>query len=91
MTTTAEKIKVMQAFEDGAEIEWHNGSQWVSREAPEWNWCDCDYRIAPKPPATILVGVDMENNQISHTTATETYRFSAPYRTCKYIFDGYVD
>lgn len=47
MTTTQEKIKVMQAFVDGKEIEFRNyrKSDWVISADPIWNWIDNDYRV----------------------------------------------
>lgn len=54
MTTLAEKIAVMQAFERGEKIETliTNG-EWIEVSFPMWDWQDCDYRIAPKPKKTI--------------------------------------
>ena len=55
---TKEMIEVMQAFEDGKEIEEsqrykdkENGmpyNKWVMVEQPIWNWSNNDYRIKPK-------------------------------------------
>lgn len=49
MKTTKEKIKVMQAFEDGKEVEYINkgfkGSRWLAvHKDPLWNWHTHDYR-----------------------------------------------
>jgi len=49
---TAEKIVVMQAFEDGKEIEYfcdESTSPWRVTNNPEWCWDSCDYRIKPDP------------------------------------------
>lgn len=45
-------IAVMQAHVDGKPIERRKvGSPWWGRvEAPNWNWVNCDYRIAPIAP-----------------------------------------
>lgn len=52
MTTTAEKIAVMQAFEDGKEIEHSaNGVFWGQSQTPTWNWEALHYRIKPEPLA----------------------------------------
>lgn len=61
--TTAEKIAVMQAYEDGEEIEFKikadANSAWLSVGCTnefEWNWFSFDYRVKPKPapiPMTI--------------------------------------
>lgn len=54
MKPTAEKIKVMQAFEDGAEIEVtgkpHVSWRLLTIDKPKWNWGTCNYRVAEKPP-----------------------------------------
>ncbi len=44
-----EKIKVMQHFENGGEVEWtfEDGDEWV-KATPQWNWVDFDYRIYEK-------------------------------------------
>jgi len=46
---TADKIKVMQAYLDGAEIEYNGGSGWITQskaEVPCWDWTLFDYRIS---------------------------------------------
>lgn len=48
MTTTKEKIKVMQAYEDGRAIEVSSGCGWHEKQNPSWNWEYCDYRIKPE-------------------------------------------
>lgn len=50
MTTTAEKIAVMQAFERGDKVEFRTISGgWAIHEDPSWNWSNTEYRVAPKP------------------------------------------
>lgn len=51
MKTTAEMIAVMQAYEDGKEIEfYHNGySKWRKSPDPTWDWYRNDYRVKPEP------------------------------------------
>jgi hypothetical protein len=56
MTTTAEKIKIMQAFKDGQQIQVRGTTglgycSWsdTTIKNPVWNWRDTEYRIAPKP------------------------------------------
>lgn len=50
-TTTAEKIAIMQAFEDGEEVQRYSKhyKEWVLEILPLWNWCQSDYRIKPQP------------------------------------------
>ncbi len=47
------QIKVMQAYKEGAEIEYMKEclieESWVTTSEPAWNWSACDYRIKPKP------------------------------------------
>lgn len=49
--TTQEMIEVMQAYEDGKEIEfkWKGKDIWRGIEHPAWYWNGCDYRIKPEP------------------------------------------
>lgn len=55
MKTTREKIGVMEAFEQGEEIEIRSltlkfdCAQWSRCPDPGWNWVEADYRIKPKP------------------------------------------
>lgn len=49
MTTLAEKIAVMQAYERGEKIEFrqHRGKDdWKRVTSPVWDWSVCDYRVA---------------------------------------------
>ena len=67
--TTKEKIEVMQAFEDGKEIEgrptyvtkggydpgWHS----IDGE-PSWNWDQCKFRVKTDAPASLLSRIEQE-------------------------------
>lgn len=49
MTTLAEKIAVMQAYERGEEIEFRrhlDKNNWRRVTSPIWDWSVCDYRVA---------------------------------------------
>jgi hypothetical protein len=50
-STTAGKIAVMQAFEDGKKIQAKRKASgvWVQADAPTWDWYGVEYRIAPEP------------------------------------------
>ncbi len=52
--TTQEKIAVMQAYEDGAEIESRrlDAYVWLSTPHPDWDWGCVDYRIKQTPKVT---------------------------------------
>jgi len=45
MKTTAEKIKVMQHFEDGGRTEGYICGSWNTSVCPMWDWAKHDYRI----------------------------------------------
>ena len=51
MKTTKEMIAVMQAFENGAEIECalncYVNKKWDDTKNPKWDWYENDYRIKP--------------------------------------------
>lgn len=50
MTTTAEKIAVMQAFERGEKVDYRaQFGLWTPAPDPSWNWGACEYRVAHKP------------------------------------------
>ena len=52
MKTTKEMIEVMQAFEDGKQIQvCYKGvwTDWVLGGAPIWDWIEADYRVKPEP------------------------------------------
>lgn len=51
MSTTQEKIAVMQAHADGKAIEmWAPGAgRWHSSLTPSWNWETWQYRVAVDP------------------------------------------
>lgn len=57
MSTTAEKIAVMQAHEAGEVIEYANSgkSDWEEIIHPAWDWASFDYRIKPREPRVIWV------------------------------------
>ena len=46
---TKQAIAIMQAFVDGKEIEYSDGTVWESGFSPSWNWYGTKYRIKPKP------------------------------------------
>ena len=53
MKSTREMILVMQAYEDGSEIEYRRKNvyglgKWGYDEPPAWDWITFDYRIKPK-------------------------------------------
>lgn len=59
MTTTAEKIAVMQAWEDGYAVEaisratlaTQSNPVWLKVPTPIWDWFDVAYRIAVTKPS----------------------------------------
>ncbi len=48
---TKEKIAVMQAFDEGQEVEYRiigiGPDDWLFCKSPEWNWDRYNYRIKP--------------------------------------------
>lgn len=52
MKSTKEMIEVMEAFADGAPIEYVNLNDpigtWKYTPAPIWDWRQADYRVAPE-------------------------------------------
>lgn len=62
MKTTAEKIAVMQAHEDGKKVQMLLAGGWSTIDGPVWNWEARDYRIKPEP-REFRVGLD-ENGRV---------------------------
>lgn len=51
MKSTKEMIEVMQAYENGEQIQVKNiadNTKWKEIEFPGWNWIYYDYRVKPK-------------------------------------------
>jgi len=73
MTTTAEKIEIMQAYENGKAIEYKgkNSEMWIPNECPTWGWDMCDYRIKPEPEIEQGNLLDMVQVHLSHWTSEE--------------------
>lgn len=59
-----DKIKVMQAYQDGKSVEVRNkaGQQWSLETKPVWNWWECEYRIR-KEDETPRMREPLENNK----------------------------
>ena len=55
--TLREKIKVMQAFERGEEIEvsYVKQAKWTDIANPDWSWGAYNYRIKSKPKQTVTI------------------------------------
>lgn len=70
--TTAEKIAVMQAFEDGKQIEFrrsfNNNNVWIDCGGPVWNWDIYEYRIKP------------EEKKLTYRPYKDTYEMIADYK-----------
>ena len=47
MKTTKEMIEVMQAYDNGEQIECFNDEQWKDVNNPIWDWLHNDYRVKP--------------------------------------------
>ena len=74
MKTTKEMIEVMQAYEEGEQIQ-IDTTEWSDTNNPWWNWSDFDYRVKPnkkyipfETPEEFLVayrkhGEFIENNE----------------------------
>ena len=50
MKTVHEMIQIMQAYEEGAQIQIKpiDTTEWADTSNPWWNWSDFDYRVKPK-------------------------------------------
>ena len=46
--TTKEMIAVMQAYDNGADIEYHANGKWHPAPTPIWDWSRLNYRVKPE-------------------------------------------
>ncbi len=70
MNTLKEKIAVMNAAEQGMDIEYQNkygnNTNWYSEDEPNWNWVECTYRIKiVKPKININPGLDTPEGMLT--------------------------
>ena len=56
MSTTEQKIEIMQAYVDGKAIQYKDrcAYEWHIMEQEEWDWCFFEYRIAPEPKKVMM-------------------------------------
>lgn len=99
MSTTVEKIAVMQAWEDGKPIEVRrrSGDDWVTVkrpiETPIWDWSLYDYRIAqPSKPGIDWSHVAPEYKWMARDLSGRVYLYPRkPYPSSGAWFEsGYV-
>ena len=67
------KIEIMEAYEDGAEIEYkvncqYNQNRWIGCPYPTWSWTQYEYRIKPfeyELKTTHTITIDEKEIEIS--------------------------
>ena len=77
MSTTAEKIEIMQWHEDGKQVECRNefGAEWAEVSShPRWNWGDYDYRKKPEPIECWVTVLDGRVTSTVHMTEDAAIR-----------------
>lgn len=66
--TTKEIIAVLQAFDEGKDIEVQltpvDGKYWTATKTPSWNFSDNKYRIKPKPTREEITALWVKENNI---------------------------
>lgn len=88
MTTTAEKITIMQAFNEGKRIEYRTKRigpehEWAWTTPPSWDWDKKEYRIAaiqPKPKTKLYAYlIEHENKTTSYLALFTDPSITSPY------------
>lgn len=84
---TKEMIKVMQAYVDGAEIEYLGPHEnWIHADEPGWNFQRITYRIKPKPVEYyVLVNAKGEAIGVSNHKSYVCYKDGADIDGAKII------
>lgn len=93
MTTTAEKIAVMQAFEDGKEVEFRfclTDETWRPLKSPNplWDWLSIDYRIKREPRVRYILESPDGNLDRCAATANEALVVSGRYVKFIEVMEG---
>jgi hypothetical protein len=74
---TAEAIKVMQAYVDGADVEFtRNGQGWDAAANPAWDWAEFNFRIKPKPKIEVGKWYEVEGNRVLRCLETTPKMFN---------------
>lgn len=62
------KIAVMQAYEDGAAIDYRMSAKdgWSPVTIPGWNWGEFDYRVTPIKK-TVWINLYQDSPSMAHT------------------------
>lgn len=85
--TTAEKIAVMQAFEQGKKIEFRKDpgrGEWTPTGNPTWNWAFFEYRI--RPDSRTIYAVEDPDGQLSAYGLTPVTVLPGPgYRSVQFV------
>ena len=84
--TLSEKIKVMQHFEQGGEVDIRLNAEWQPCIYPVWDWSRYSYRIKPKPVELLYEWWYISN--IDGRIFTTTHLQSE--KEANYNFDTYV-
>ena len=74
------KIEIMEAYEDGAPIQFMVNGKWrdfirssINDKPPIWNWPECNYRIKPNEIHTINIdGKEIELSKESYNKLKES-------------------
>jgi len=83
---TKEMIEVMQAFEDGKEVqsrysESELGADWFEASDPCWDWDEFEYRIKPEPKEVWVNEYDGLRPVAYLTKADANFSSGEPTRT----------
>lgn len=91
MTVLAEQIKVMQAFENGKDIEsmpdTFSDTVWEDDYDPKWNWNEYKYRVKLRTLYINITNKPGESAYTVHTSGEEANlsKFDEYTKTVKFI------
>jgi hypothetical protein len=72
MSTTKQKIAVMQAFEDGKAVQYRkrgvSSDAWMRVDAPIWAWDCIDYKVKPEPKKVMMQVWESEHSEAIRAT-----------------------
>jgi hypothetical protein len=80
MSTTKEKIEIMQAYIDGIPVQHQSSGRWgilSENRNPSWYWASFNYRIKPPEPKVIYVNEYKNTSAFVHNTYVHTTKDDA--------------
>ena len=92
---TVDKIKVMNASEEGKTIQYrhklNSHTCWTTTNCPEWNWKSIEYRVKPTVKNIIIQDLTIEQQNLVDFAIKETGEKAASKAIFTMLRNAYGD